>query len=158
MKSILLSLFFISLLFLNACNSGGKKPKPRDGEPVSMADSLMKEIDDIHIKGMSKMAQLTRLQSQVRARIDSIAKLNESQQKPIAAYKRDLDSLIKDLEFAEFSMDKWMMDFYDNPDTLSDKPAERENYLVREKQNAERIRDGILNGISRADSLLYKKN
>lgn len=156
MKKLLIPVIALLGCLIFACNSSDKKHK--HGEDTGASDeSLVKEIDDLHIKGMSKMARLTTLQQQARKTADSLGMLPGGPSGAVATYKQQLDSLLKDLDYAEFAMDKWMPEFYGNPDTLSDNQEERMKYLNNEKIKVTKITDAILGGIQKADSLLKIK-
>ncbi len=149
---------FVCVTLLLACNNADKKHEGhgKDG-PKTRVDSLMKEIDDLHIKGMSKMGNLTKLQQEARKVADSINRLPAGEKDALISYQKSLDSLLKDLDYAEFAMDKWMPEYYANTDTLADNEEERIKYLNSEKTKAQKITEVILNGIQKADSLLKAK-
>lgn len=154
---MLLPLFILGLVFASSCkNSDDKNRQPGD-KPLSLVDSLLKEIDDVHIDGMKKMADLTKLQQQTKRVIDSMNTLPSKIAGATAVYKERLDSLLKELDYAEFAMDKWMPEFYANTDTLANNISERIRYLTTEKIKAAKIKDAILGGIQKADSLLKAK-
>ena len=141
-----------------ACTNIDKKHSHHsNGDPKTPVDSLLKEIDDLHVVGMSKMGQLTKLQQQAKMTVDSISKLSTKLTGPVSAYKKELNSLLRSLEYAEFAMDKWMPEYYNNTDTLADNIVERIKYLSTEKLKATKIKEAILGGIQKADSLLKAK-
>lgn len=150
----------VVVIFIAAACNNDKKHAGHSGsgnEPKTLTDSLMNEIDQIHNSGMSKMYKLTKLQQQTRRVVDSIDKLPAGLKNAVDSYKKNLDSLLKELEYAEFSMDKWMPEYYANTDTLADNNSERIKYLTTEKMKASKIMEAILNGIQKADSLLKAK-
>jgi hypothetical protein len=106
---------------------------------------------------MSKMYELTKLQQDTRRVIDSINGLGGNLPGSITSYKASLDSVLKDLEYAEFAMDKWMPEYYGNTDTLSDNEPERIKYLENEISKASKMTDAILEGIKKASALLKTK-
>jgi hypothetical protein len=136
-------------IMLAACNnqeSGGTST----GE-MSAMDSLRKEIDDIHIVGMSKMGQLNKLQQRVEHYIDSLDQLPAKAKNAAASLKSKADSLLQDLNYADFAMNKWMREYYDPAikDTLANQPEKLMEYLRQEKEKAMKITDAILEGIER---------
>jgi hypothetical protein len=158
MKKLLISSLTLLCCIIFSCTNIDKKHSHHSSEdPKNPIDSLLKEIDDLHVVGMSKMGQLTKLQQQVRTKIDSISKLSVKLTGPVSVYKKELDSLLKGLEYAEFAMDKWMPEYYNNTDTLADNISERIKYLNIEKIKATKIKEAILNGVQKADSLLKTK-
>lgn len=157
MKKIIIPL---AILFsIAACNNSDKKlgHTHSGDEPKTLVDSLMKDINQVHDNGMSKMYRLTTMQQQTRKAIDSINQLPNGLKNGATSYKQTLDNLLKDLEYAEFAMDKWMPEYYANTDTLADNNDERVKYLAAEKIKASKIIEAILNGIQKADSLLKIK-
>ena len=130
MKKILLP--FISMIVLASC--GGKKSESRNheaNEPKTQADSLMKYIDDGHMVGMSKIGKLHNIKKEVQAVIDSIGKLPAKAQQAVALYVEQLKTNIKDLDYADFAMDKWMTEF--EMDSAIDNMGQRIKYLTDEK-------------------------
>ena len=136
-------------LMLAACNnqeSGGSSTRE-----MSAMDSLRKEIDDIHIVGMSKMGQLNKLQQRVEHYIDSLDQLPSKAKNAAASLKSKADSLLQDLNYADFAMNKWMHEYY-NPaikDTLANQPEKLLEYLRNEREKAQKITDAIVQGIER---------
>ncbi len=159
MKKIILPFIAIFGCWLISCNNSDKKQgHTHSGDkPKTLVDSLMKDINQVHDNGMLKMYKLTTLQQQTRRAIDSINQLSDGLKNAATSYKQTLDSLLKDLEYAEFAMDKWMPEYYANTDTLADNNPERVKYLTTEKIKASKIMEAILNGIHKADSLLKVK-
>lgn len=156
MKRISIVLAALILVFFTACKSKDEK-KEKDIRAIEKthADTLLHEIDEIHMQGMGKMAKLTTLRQEATKLIDSIM---AGTKKADASYKKNLDSVLQDLATAEVMMDKWMIAFYANTDTLSDNNEARINYLDAEKIKAANLRDFILNSIQKADSLLKVKH
>ncbi len=136
-------------LLLTACNNQDKSGSAK--EEMSAMDSLRKEIDDIHIVGMSKMGQLNKLQQRVSHYIDSLDQLPAKAKTAAASLKAKADSLLQDLDYADFAMNKWMQEYY-NPaikDTLANQPEKLMEYLRNEKEKAQKITDAIVQGIER---------
>ena len=129
-QTFVIAFFTISI---TACNSIENKHNNnlQTNEPKTKADSLMKEVDDDHITGMAKMGRLTRAEQTTRRLLDSIAKLPSKAQQAAAPLKIKLDSLQKELSYAEFAMNKWMNEF--NMDSSVNNMQERINYLGSEK-------------------------
>ncbi|MDZ4793605.1 MAG: viral A-type inclusion protein [Bacteroidota bacterium] len=159
MKRIILP--FAILFMMGACNNTDKKQDKNSGhtnsgnEPATLADSLMKEIDDGHIAGMSKIGKLHNTKKQVQAVIDSIGKLPAKAQQSAAPYIAKLQALVKDLEYADFGMDKWMTEF--EMDSAINNMEQRIKYLADEKMKVGKMKEAILNGLQKADSLLRAK-
>jgi len=153
--------FAILLIITAACNNSDKKHDDHSGhthsseEPKTLADSLMKEIDDGHVVGMSKIGKLHNTQKQVQAVIDSIGKLPGKAQQAAAPYVAKLKTLVKDLEYADFAMDKWMTEF--DMDSAVNNMEQRIKYLTDEKLKVGKMKEAILGGLQKADSLLKEK-
>jgi hypothetical protein len=147
----------IAILILISCNNSDKKHAHGKTGDKAIVDSLKESINDLHDKGMSEMYELTKLQQDTRKVVDSLNALGPNLQGPAASYKASLDSVLKDLEYAEFAMDKWMPEYYGNLDTLSDNEPERIKYLQNEITKASKITDAILDGIKKASVLLKTK-
>lgn len=144
----------LALLVLAACNSGDKKDGHNHSanEPKTLADSLMKDIDDGHIAGMSKIGKLHNTQKEVQRIIDSIAKLPAKAQETVASYVEQLKANIKELEYADFAMEKWMTEF--EMDSAIDNMEQRIKYLTDEKMKVGKMKEAILTSMQKADSLL----
>ncbi len=149
MKYFLLIPVFV--LFFAACNNQAAQQE----EKKSLADSLFDEVMAGHDVAMPKMMKLERLQNQTKAAIDSINKLPSAKQKMLANYKTELDSTLKALDYADFAMNQWMGEF--KYDSLKNNEPERAKYLQSELEKVNKMKDAVLNGINKADSLFSKK-
>ena len=105
----------------------------------------MKDIDDGHIVGMSKMGKLHNTKKEVQRIIDSIGKLPAKAQAAVAPYVDQLKENIKELEYADFAMEKWMTEF--EMDSAIDNLEQRIKYLTDEKMK-------VGKSMQKADSLL----
>lgn len=148
---------FLLLLFcLNiACKSGEKKPKKNDGDPKSTVDSLLKVIEKGHIDGMGKIGRLHNSRKAVQAALDSMGKLPAAAQQAAKGYVDELNVAIKDIDYADMAMDKWMTEYKE--DSAIENKEQRIRYLESEKQKVESMAAAIRNSISKADSLLKPK-
>ncbi len=156
MKKIIFPI--LALVVLAACNSGDKKNGGHNNsanEPKTLADSLMKDIDDGHIVGMSKIGKLHNTQKEVQRVIDSIGKLPAKAQEAVASYVEQLKANIKELEYADFAMEKWMTEF--EMDSAIDNIEKRIKYLTDEKMKVSKMKEAILTSMQKADSLLKAK-
>ena len=97
---------FVVCLF--ACNDSktGHSGHEQSNVPKTQADSLMKDVEDGHNDGMAKMGRLTRAEQATRRLLDSIEKLPAKARQAAAPLKVKLDSLQKDLSYAESAMNK----------------------------------------------------
>jgi hypothetical protein len=153
MKYLLIVILSVTISF--ACNNASdNNNNARHDEPKSHADSLMKNVMDGHDVAMGKMSKLSSARKQVQQSIDSINKLPGKLQKAAADYKTQLDSLSEKLNYAEFSMNKWMEEF--NYDTAM-KSSNREKYLESENQKVSKVKEAMLIALQKADSLFKKK-
>ena len=145
--------YFVGFLLLfYACNNQSQSGEA--AETKSLADSLFDEVMAGHDVAMPKMMKLERLQKQTAAAIDSIKKLPATKQKELAAYTAELDSTLKALEYGDASMTKWMNEF--KYDSLKNNEPERIKYLQNELEKVNKMKDAVLGGISKADSLFAK--
>ena len=149
-----LCIFLAIAIAIISCNSAETEHTGSTGPktPKTQVDSLELAIDEGHLVGMSKMGRLTTLQQQTKRMVDSIEKLPAKAQRAVAPYKARLDSLLKDLNYADFAMNKWMNEY--QMDSAINNAKQRVAYLLEEKDKVGKIREAILNGIRRADSVL----
>ena len=157
MKAIHLFVIAFFTISITACNSidNNHNGHLQTNEPKTKADTLLKEVDDDHITGMSKMGRLTRAEQTTRRLLDSIAKLPAKARQAAEPVKVKLDSLQKQLSYAEFAMNKWMNEF--NMDSSVNNMQERVNYLGSEKLKVSKVKEAILSSLQKADSLLKNK-
>lgn len=150
MKKIVLPLLLVIVAF--ACNNNHDGHKPSDKAPKTLEDSLVKDIDDGHIVGMSKMAKLHKAQQNVKRVIDSIAVLPAKVQQDAADYVAELNKTMDELSYADFAMEKWMIE-YNQDSSLNDK-EKRLQYLKSEQMKVDKMKNAILNSLQKADSIL----
>lgn len=158
-KKIIFPLLAISLLA--ACNNGGHEDHSKHGTeegksaPKTLADSLYDEVMAGHDEVMPKMGKVRGAQAQAKAMLDSIAKLPAKAQDAAVDLKKKLETLVNDLNYADFSMDKWMTEF--NMDSAINNVQERVKYLEGEKGKVTKVKEAVLGGLARADSLFKAK-
>ncbi|MEO7923515.1 MAG: viral A-type inclusion protein [Chitinophagaceae bacterium] len=149
-------IFPVILTTIIACNNADKK---NDGqakkEPQTQADSLMAEVMDGHDVGMGKMGKIRAAQKEAKRVLDSLGTLPAKAQAAAADLKTRLQTLINDLDYADFSMDKWMTEF--NMDSAANDMALRIKYLTEEKLKVGKVKEAILGSLQKADSLLKAK-
>ncbi|HET9432519.1 MAG TPA: viral A-type inclusion protein [Chitinophagaceae bacterium] len=150
MKSIVYCVF-LSVIFAMSCSNDNARSK---GSKTQL-DSLLGDVIDGHNIGMAKMGRLTRAGQTTKRLLDSIAKLPEKARLAAEPLKVKLDSLQKDLSYAEFAMNKWMDEF--NVDSAINNAKERIKYLEEEKLKVTKVKEAILGSLQRADSLLKVK-
>lgn len=143
-----LSLLLVSSAIFMACNDAAEKK----GQEQVLADTLLKEVMDGHDIGMARMPKLDKAQKQAQQLLDSLGKLPAAAQKASALFKNRLDSLLNDLNYADFAMNKWMSEF--NYDSAKNDVQQRVKYLTDEKLKVEKMKEAILNSLAKADSLL----
>jgi hypothetical protein len=152
MKFIIVSIVIIAF----ACNEADKHEhnsrEAAAAAPKTLEDSLYAEVDEAHIVGMKKMGKLKGALEGVKKALDSVNKLPKS--KLDETYQQTLIDLQEDLNYANYAMDTWMDEF--ERDSAKGNPEARIKYLQSEKDKVTKMRDAILNGIQRADSLLKK--
>lgn len=151
MKKIVFPFLAILVCFAMACNSGGKKPKEDKDKPRSAVDSLLSIIDKGHMDGMGKIGRLHNTRKAVQAALDSLGKQVPAPKE----YMDQLNAVIKDIDYADFAMDKWMTEYQE--DSAINNEAARVLYLQGETQKVESMSAAIRNSIQKADSLLKTK-
>lgn len=154
------NLFFVisilvAVIFISCNGSENKKDGPAEAQPRTEAQILWKEVMDGHDIGMAKMGKLTRAEQATRRLIDSIEKLPAKAKQAAAPLKVKLDSLQKDLKNAELAMNKWMEEF--NMDSAANDMKKRIEYLKSEKIRVSKVKESILSGLQKADSLMKDK-
>ncbi len=108
-----------------------------------------------HDEVMPKMGKVRGAQARAKVLLDSIAKLPAKAQDAAAGLKKDLESLVNDLNYADFAMDKWMTEF--NMDSAVNDVQQRIKYLESEKGKVTKVKESVLKGLARADSLFKAK-
>jgi hypothetical protein len=104
---------------------------------------------DVHDEVMPKMGKVRGAQQRAQQRLDSLAKQAGSANK---AYRRQLEQLISDLNYADFAMDKWMVEF--NMDSAKDNKTLRTLYFQQELEKVQKVKAAILGSLASADSLI----
>lgn len=148
MKQIVLLL--TAMLLLNACNNSGDEKAPGK----SRADSLMDDVMHGHNIGMAKMSKVSAAEKKVQQAIDSISKLPPGLQKQSSTYGIQLDSLLRQLQFADYAMNKWMDEF--NMDSEANNSERRIKYLESEREKVLKVKDTMLSTLKRFDSLFKR--
>jgi hypothetical protein len=149
-RNILITIFFTTIAM--ACNNS-KEESTGDNLKAS-ADSLFEKVMEGHDIGMAKTPSLKTMREQAKKMIDSIGKLPAKAQEAAAPYKAKIDSLVKDLDYAEFAMDKWMDEF--KYDSAKNDLKRRIEYLTNENSKVGKVKEAILGSLQKADSLLKK--
>jgi Na+/phosphate symporter len=147
MKKILLPLFSICLLA--SCKSGSA-----NNEQEEKANKLQKEVLAEHDIAMPKSMKIPNLQKEVTRLLDSLAGLPEKAKEAAAPLKTKLEGLKDELSYAETAMDKWMVEF--DLDSFKKDAAKRIQYLMDEKLKVGKVKEAVLNGLAKADSLLRR--
>lgn len=161
MKKLITPVIALLCCIAIACNNSGKKQDDQrsnnnsGNEPKTLVDSLMADIDDGHIVGMSKIGKLHNTKKEVQRVIDSIGKLPAKVQQAFASYVEQLKANIQDLDYADFAMEKWMTEF--EMDSAVDNMEQRIKYLTDEKMKVSKMKEAILTSLHKADSLLKVK-
>jgi hypothetical protein len=106
---------------------------------------------DVHDEVMPKMGKIRGAQQQAQQRLDSLALQTRGVDK---AYRRQLEQLVSDLNYADFAMDKWMVEF--NIDSAKDNKALRMQYLQDELEKVKKVKVAILGSLAGADSLIRR--
>ena len=151
MQKIISCALVLAIIFAMSCgNDSGPTKRSK-----TQLDSLLDDVMDGHNIGMAKMGKLTRAEQTTKRLLDSIAKLPGKARQAAEPFKVKLDSLQKDLSYAEFAMNRWMDEF--NVDSAIDNATERIKYLEEEKLKVTKVKEAILVSLQKADSLLKVK-
>lgn len=150
MKLIIL-LLTASAAMLMACGNNNSTAKSTE---KTLSDSLFDDVMDGHNVGMAKMPKLTEAKKKAQIIIDSIQKLPAKAKQAAAPYLTQLDSLKKQLDYAEYAMNRWMEEI--NIDSANNDVQKRVQYLTDEKEKVNKVKTAILASLQKADSLLRK--
>ena len=108
-----------------------------------------------HNMGMAKMSKLNEAKNAIQQVLDSISRLSTNLQKSSAQYKMQLDSVFNRLTVANYAMEKWMSEF--NMDSSLNNTEQRIKYLESEKIKISNVKDAMISGLQKADSVLKKR-
>lgn len=154
MKKLLFLLPFLFTIAIVSCNNNTEQDDP-EARANPQADSLMADVMDGHDVGMARMGKIRSMRAAVSRLLDSIQALPEKARNAAAPLKSRLDSVAADLNYAETAMDKWMSEF--DMDSAKNNIQKRIQYLLDEKNKVSKVKDAILGGLARADSVLKSK-
>lgn len=137
-----------------ACSNSGKKGtnEEKNSTESSKADSLIEQVMNGHNEGMSGESKLRRMEAAIQRMIDSIGKLPQKTRKALVPLSNKLDSVLNGMRSARSEMDKWMEEF--NMDSAKNDMGVRIQYLTSEKDKIEKVKESILHGLQRADSVI----
>jgi hypothetical protein len=155
MKKSLYILPLVMMLSMISCNNDKNKASAEEVTAANEADSLWKEVMDGHNIGMDEMPKLEKAQASVKSILDSIGKLPAAAQSAAALVRSKLDSLQKDLSYANTAMEKWMGEMNWSAQDMELK--ERIPYLRSENIKVQALKKTIFNSLAKADSLLKTK-
>lgn len=144
---------FLTFIFAMFCAISCNEPAgKKETSEESKADSLYEKVMDGHDVGMARTPRLSQMQKRTRAILDSIAKLPAAVQEEARPYREKLDSALKQLEYAEFAMNKWMEEF--KYDSAKNDIKKRIEYLNDENSKVTKVKESILNSLQFADSVV----
>jgi len=157
MKKIMIPVFSLLACIAVSCTNTDKKHDhgQTGDQPMTLTDSLEKDIDDGHMVGMSKIGKLHNMQKEIQRVIDSVGKLPAKAKAAASPYLAKLDSVMKDLSYADFAMDKWMTEY--EMDSAKADLQRRIKYLTEEKLKVDKMKEAVLSSMQKADSLLRAK-
>lgn len=155
--------FFVLIIMVaiiaGACNGGNKKSNTGNANDNKMTqastDSLEQEVMDGHNVAMAKYGKLKAMMKESQRLLDSIAALPAKTKQAADPLKTKLTGLLEDLQSAKANMDKWMDEY--NMDSAVNNLELRIKYLTEERLKVSKIKEAILNGLQKADSLLKAK-
>lgn len=147
MKKIVFAPVVFMLLGVISCNNENKT-----GGDQAKADSLQKEVIDLHDIAMPKSMKIPDLQNKVQALLDSVTKLPAKAQEAAAPLKAKLTDVLGELSYAENAMEKWMNEF--DLDSAKTDLQKRIDYLTDEKMKVGKVKEAVLSSMEKADSVL----
>ena len=158
--------FYVAMVLTVAACNGGDKHEGHEGhedhaaarkdgfseKPVTLEDSLYKQVIAGHDEAMAKMGKIRGFQSTVKDQLDSLKKLPSGKLKEglLADYKL----LAAQLDTAYVGMNNWMEHF--NPDSAKEDATKRIEYLQSELSKVSKVKEAIVSGLATADSVLKK--
>ncbi|MEY3590573.1 MAG: hypothetical protein RLZZ466_1093 [Bacteroidota bacterium] len=150
---------FMGLSVLLACqsssdNSGDHSAHSAMEAPKTPADSLYGQVMEMHDLVMPKMGKVRGAQKRAQALLDSIGSLPTRSAATLTPYKKELETLVSELNYADYAMDQWMMEF--NLDSGKNNIEIRLAYLRAEFDKVSKVKDAVLNSLAKADTLLKK--
>lgn len=154
MKRILIPAVFFSMVLFGACNNSSENAETKETKPLTAADSLMNDVMEGHDAVMPKMGKIRGAQKQAQQMLDSLSKLPGKAQQAVSELKEKLQSLVNDLNYADYAMDTWMTEF--KMDSAKEDMEARVKYLTDEKMKVNKVKDAVLNSLAKADSLLQR--
>ncbi|HMU45653.1 MAG TPA: viral A-type inclusion protein [Chitinophagaceae bacterium] len=154
MKRILIPAVFFSMVLFVACNNSSENAETKENKPLTAADSLMNEVMEGHDAVMPKMGKVRGAQKQAQQMLDSLSKLPAKAQQAVSELKEKLQSLVNDLNYADYAMDTWMTEF--KMDSAKEDMKTRIKYLTDEKMKVNKVKDAVLNSLAKADSILQR--
>jgi len=149
----------MGLSVLLACQSSTNSSNDHHGHstmetPKTPADSMYGQVMEMHDQVMPKMGKVRGAQKKAQALLDSIGALPTRSAATLTAYKKELETLVSDLNYADFAMDQWMMEF--NLDSGKNNIEIRLAYLRSEFDKVSKVKDAVVNSLAKADTLLKK--
>ena len=150
---------FLGLSVLGACQSSSDNASDHSAHsameaPKTSADSLYGQVMELHDLVMPKMGKVRGAQKRAQALLDSIGSLPTRSAATLTPYKKELETLVSDLNYADYAMDQWMMEF--NLDSGKNNVEVRLAYLRSELDKVSKVKDAVVNSLAKADTLLKK--
>ena len=150
---------FMGLSVLLACQSSSDNSSDHSAHsameaPKTPADSLYGQVMEMHDLVMPKMGKVRGAQKRAQALLDSIGSLPTRSAATLTPYKKELETLVSELNYADYAMDQWMMEF--NLDSGKNNIEIRLAYLRAELDKVSKVKDAVVNSLAKADTLLKK--
>lgn len=140
---------FIGMLILLSCGNNSTPPSAAESRaPKTAEDSLFHQVMEGHDAGMAKMGKLAGYKKQIVHTLDSLKNAKTTDKELLSLLNRTADSLGD----AETAMFVWMDEF--RADTLADNKEARIQYLQKEKERVNEVKERLFNSLKLADSSL----
>lgn len=157
MNKISLSIYLVlvTVFIFAACQSADDSSTRKNGytpELKTKEDSLFHDVMEGHDAGMARMNVISKYLDKTKTALDSLQKLPI--EKVDILYRQDLLDLQEKLSNAKNAMNSWMDGF--KIDSAKGNTALREQYLENEKEKINKVKDDIMKGLEKADSIFNK--
>ena len=154
MNKAIIAALAIAMIVIVSCNDNTADNGRTNGfsdKPITKADSLEKEVMDVHDVAMGKMGTVRKYRQQLKQRIDSVSAIKPALH---GKYLQMLSKMEKDLAEADQAMMDWMDQYV--VDSARDNNELRIKYLEAEKVRVGAVTKQVLLSLQRADSLFHK--
>jgi len=148
MKKLIIAGSFLILLSCGKTSNHNSHDQGSSDNGDNPNQALYDQVMDIHDEVMPKMEDLYRMKKELQDKIVNTPDMVEDQ-------KKELESMISNLDSASNAMMDWMHNFNPLPDS-TDQEAARE-YLENEMERIKKVRDQTNETLQKAQSIVTGK-